>query len=135
MTVIVADSSVWIDYFRDADNPETAVLDRLAAPRGETDVLIVSDLVLFEVLQGASSERVRADIDVLMRSFGVVETGGEDAVVVAASRYRALRARGVTIRKSVDVLIASWCIDNDAALLHSDRDFEPFKEAFGLKTI
>ena len=133
MRRVVADSSVWIDYFRTVENRETSRLRSLISVDDETDLLIVPDLVLYEVLQGAPKGAYMT-IDRLMRSFVVETAGGEEAVVAAADRYRALRRNGITIRKSPDVLIASWCLDNDAALLHRDRDFRPFEDVFGLRT-
>ena len=133
MRRVVADSSVWIDYFRTVENRETSRLGSLISVNDETDLLIVPDLVLYEVLQGAPKGAYMT-IDRLMRSFVVETAGGEEAVVAAADRYRALRRNGITIRKSPDVLIASWCLDNDAALLHRDRDFRPFEDVFGLRT-
>jgi predicted nucleic acid-binding protein len=128
--VIFVDSSVWIDYFRGTATAETERLDALL---GEEE-LVTGDVVLAEVLQGFESER---DFRTALRLFDtltIVEVGGRDAAVEAARNFRRLRARGVTVRKTIDTLIASWCIRNDAALLSGDRDFAPFIAHQGLKS-
>ena len=135
MTIIVADSSVWIDYLRDAHTPETAFLDRSMLANDSADTLIVLDVVLYEVLSGVRDDATWQRVDSLMRRFTVVPVGGEEAAISSAARYRELRRRGITIRKSMDVLIASWCLDANATLLHRDRDFVPFTTVFGLRTV
>lgn len=125
---IFVDSSVWIDYFRGRSTAETERLDRLL---GEQE-LLTGDVVLAEVLQGFDSERdFRTALDLFGR-LEIVDVGGRDAAVDAARLFRALRARGVTVRKTIDTLIAGWCIRNQVALLSSDRDFDPFVAHLGL---
>lgn len=127
--MIFVDSSVWIDYFRGLHSAETDRLDRLL---GEEE-LVTGDVVLAEVLQGFVSD---ADFRTALRLFEtltVVEVGGRDAAIEAARNFRRLRAKGVTVRKTIDTLIASWCIRNGAALLSADRDFAPFIAHLGLK--
>ena len=133
MSLVVADSSVWIDLFRGERNAATARLRDLKSANRKAPLLIVPDLILFEVLRGARTEAAWQKIDRTMRRFDVLAITGEDAALAAAARYRTLRGRGVTVRKSLDVLIASWCLDHDAALLHRDRDFVPFEQVFGLR--
>jgi predicted nucleic acid-binding protein len=128
--MIFVDSSVWIDYFRGASTPETERLDALL---GEEE-LITGDVVLTEVLQGFESER---DFRTTLRLFDaltIVEVGGREAAIEAARNFRRLRTKGVTIRKTIDTLIATWCIRNGAALLSGDRDFAPFIAHLGLKS-
>lgn len=128
--MIFVDSSVWIDYFRGTSTPET---DRLDALLGEEE-LVTGDVVLAEVLQGFESER---DFRTALRLFDtltVVEVGGREAAIEAARNFRRLRAKGVTVRKTIDTLIASWCIRSDAALLSGDRDFAPFIAHLGLRS-
>jgi predicted nucleic acid-binding protein len=128
--VIFVDSSVWVDYFRGAP---TRQANRLDALLGEVE-LVTGDVVLAEVLQGFDSER---DFRTALRLFDtltIVEVGGRDAAVEAARNYRRLRAKGVTARKTIDTLIATWCILNGAALLSADRDFAPFVAHLGLQT-
>jgi predicted nucleic acid-binding protein len=120
--MIFVDSSVWIDYFRGTITPET---DRLDAALGVEEV-VVGDLVLTEVLQGFDRD---ADFDTalrLMQALPMVTVGGAEVAVAAARNYRALRKRGVTVRKTIDTLIATRCMMDGWELLASDRDFDVF---------
>jgi predicted nucleic acid-binding protein len=126
--VILVDSSVWIDYFRGVSTPTSDRLDILLA----TEPLYIGDLILTEVLQGFVTER---DFERGLQQLGelsVVEIGGEIVAVAAARNYRMLRAQGVTVRKTIDCLIATRCIIDGYALLYSDRDFDPFLQHLGL---
>lgn len=128
MTLV--DSSVWIDYFRGA---ATAQTDRLDALLGSEPVA-VGDLMLAEVLQGFANDR---DFDVarkLLTSLDVIDIGGREVALTAARNFRALRALGVTVRKTIDTLIATRCIVDDLDLLYSDRDFDPFVKHLGLRS-
>ena len=128
--MILVDSSVWVDYFNGALNKETDLLDRELA---STPVL-VGDLILTEVLQGFSKE---ADYRLAKRKLlqlTVVQLGGEDIALKAAENFRTLRRKGATIRKTIDCLIATFCIEQDVVLLHRDRDFKPFVKFLGLRT-
>lgn len=127
--MILVDSSVWIDYFRGVATPQS---DRLDALLG-VEPVAVGDVILTEVLQGFTSERAFERALRLMTSLSVVEIGGSQIAIQAARNYRTLRARGVTVRKTIDTLIATRCIENNHALLYSDRDFEPFVEHLGLQ--
>ncbi|MEO5669123.1 MAG: PIN domain nuclease [Ramlibacter sp.] len=129
--MILVDSSVWIDFFNGRPAPAAERLADLlqdgSAPLG------MPDLVLFEVLRGFRHEQ---DFQAARRSLAalpVVEIGGEDAALRAAQHYRALRAAGITVRSPVDVLLASFCIENDHALLHADKDFDSIETLRGLK--
>ena len=128
--MILVDSSVWIDFFRGTVTPETERLDALLG----SELLVVGDLILAEVLQGFSSERDFHQARKLLTALDVVTLGGPEIAIQAARNLRTLRARGVTIRKTIDTLIATWCIESDYALLFSDRDFEPFVEHLGLRS-
>jgi predicted nucleic acid-binding protein len=128
--VILVDSSVWIDFFRGTITPQTERLDALLG----REPLVVLDLVLAEVLQGFSSERDFNQARKLLTSLEVVELGGQEIAIQAARNFRTLRSQGVTIRKTIDTLIATRCIEGDHALLFSDRDFEPFVELLGLRS-
>jgi len=128
--VILVDSSVWIDFFRGAVTPQTERLDALLG----SELLVVGDLILAEVLQGFSSERDFNQARKLLTALDVVTLGGPEIAIQAARNFRTLRARGVTIRKTIDTLIATRCIESDYALLFSDRDFEPFVEHLGLRS-
>ncbi len=126
--MILVDSSVWIDYFRGIANPTA---DRLQALLGGQE-LLVADLVLVEVLQGYSRDSDFATALDLMSRMEAVTVGGADVAVSAARNFRFLRGLGVTVRKTIDCLIATRCIMDGHALLYSDRDFEPFVEHLGL---
>jgi predicted nucleic acid-binding protein len=128
--MIVVDSSVWIDYFRGSLTPQTECLDTLLS----SELLAVGDVILTEVLQGFSSERDYNQARKLMTSLDVIDIGGQDIALAAARNFRTLRALGVTVRKTIDTLIATCCIENDFALLYSDRDFEPFARHLGLRS-
>lgn len=129
MTVV--DTSVWIDYFNGAETRETALLDALLG----AEPVVIGDLILAEVLQGFASERdareARAALDLLLFQSMV----GRDVALAGARNYRALRARGVTVRKTIDMLIATFCLENGHRLLHADRDFIPIAEHLGLETL
>jgi predicted nucleic acid-binding protein len=128
--MIFVDSSVWIDYFRGLARPET---DRLDALLG-AEALVVGDVVLAEVLQGFDSDRDFRIALSLFETMTVVEVGGRETAIEAARNFRRLRALGITVRKTIDTLIATHCIRNRLALLYSDRDFEPFVEHLGLRS-
>lgn len=128
--MILVDSSVWIDYFRGVATPQA---DRLDALLG-AEPLATGDLVLAEVLQGFSGDRAFNEALRLLTSLSVIDLGGQDIAVQAARNFRVLRARGVTVRKTIDTLIATRCIEGGFSLLYSDRDFDPFVEHLGLKS-
>jgi predicted nucleic acid-binding protein len=129
--LILIDSSVWIDYFRGAVTAQTEKLDQLLG----YEPLAVGDLMLTEVLQGLAQERDFNEAKKLLTSLLVVELGGEEIAIQAASNFRALRHRGVTVRKTIDTIIATRCIASGYDLLHNDRDFEPFATHLGLRVI
>lgn len=126
--MILVDSSVWIDYFRGDLTPQTDCLDQLLS----SDVLLIGDLVLAEVLQGFISEHDFNQAKTLLTALPVVPLVGPAIVLQAARNFRELRALGVTVRKTIDTLIATSCIENGYTLLYSDRDFDPFVEHLGL---
>jgi predicted nucleic acid-binding protein len=129
--VLVADSSVWIDFFNDVDDPAVEMLDRLLS-HGEVRI-VVPDLVLFEVLRGFRQEGQHRQAQRLMQSLHVEATASAELALAAAQHYRSLRAQGITVRSALDVLVASFCIEHDYALLHRDRDFLAFEERRGLR--
>ncbi|HEY2661911.1 MAG TPA: PIN domain nuclease [Caulobacteraceae bacterium] len=126
--MILVDSSVWIDYFRGAATPQTDRLDGLLG----AEPLATGDVGLAEVLQGFSTERDFNNALGLLTSLSIVDIGGQDIAIQAARNFRALRALGVTVRKTIDTLIATRCIEGGYSLLFSDRDFDPFVEHLGL---
>lgn len=128
MTVV--DSSVWIEFLAGRQHRETDWLKEQAESS-----LCIPDLVLLEILQGirqpATFDRIR---DSLL-SFTVVETTNQTSCIAAARNYRLLRQRGLTVRSTVDVLIATFCIAEGYSLLHRDRDFDHFERELGLRII
>ena len=129
--VLVVDSSVWIDHFNASAHPAAGTLNEMLL-QGEVRI-VVPDLVLFEVLRGFRHERDHRQARMLMESFDIEVVGGVELARLAAAHYRELRAQGVTVRSSIDVLVASFCIENDYALLHRDRDFLAFEHRRGLR--
>ncbi|MHA6718821.1 type II toxin-antitoxin system VapC family toxin [Sphingomonas sp. RS6] len=126
--MILVDSSVWIDFLNARETPETRWLKQ-ALPRFS---LCTADLVLAEVLQGTRSDR---DFDLardLLTMLDIVTLGGTELAIAAAANYRRLRVQGITIRKTIDALIATYCIRENRPLLFSDRDFQPFVDHLGL---
>jgi len=129
--MILVDSSVWIDYFRGALTRQTAMLDALLG----TEPLTIGDLILTEVLQGFDSDKDFNQARKLLTGLTVADLGGQRIAIEAAKNYRTLRLLGVTVRKTIDTLIATWCISNGHRLLHSDRDFDPFEKHLGLRCV
>lgn len=129
--MILVDSSVWIDYLRGTATPQT---DKLDALLGVTP-LAIGDLILAEVLQGCSTERDFTTVRKTLEALTFVTLGGPDIAVLAARNFRKLRARGVTVRKTIDTVIATRCMFDGLELLHSDRDFDPFERYLGLRCV
>lgn len=127
--MILVDSSVWIDYFHGV---ATAPADRLDTLLG-SEPLAVGDIILAELLQGFTADRDFATALRLMDALVPIDIGGRAIALQAARNFRSLRLRGITVRKTVDTLIATRCIADDLALLYSDRDFDPFVAYLGLR--
>jgi len=125
--VVIVDTTVWIDYLRGSENPETNWLAREL----QVQRLGLTDLILCEVLQGIREQstfnRVRADL----LEFQIFEAGGNELAVAAAENYRELRRRGYTVHKTIDCLIATFCLRAQHELLHRDRDFDCFEKVLG----
>ena len=128
--MILVDSSVWIDYFRGLPTPQTDKLDALLG----SEPLATGDLVLTEVLQGFGSDRDFNQAKKLLTSLIVVDLAGQDIAIQAARNFRVLRTLGVTVRKTIDTVIATRCIESGFTLLYSDRDFDPFVHHLGLRS-
>ena len=126
--MILVDSSVWIDYFRGADTSQAERLDGLLG----AELVAIGDLMLTEVLQGFTDERDFAQALDLLGTLEQVDIGGREIAVQAARNFRELRAKGITVRKTIDTLIATRCLEEHLPLLYSDRDFDPFVEHLGL---
>lgn len=129
--MILVDSSVLIDYFNGADTWSSKVLDNLLG----NEIVAIGDYIMTEVLQGFRSEGDFRKAKNILREFPCYNLLGTDLAVKSAENYRKLRKKGVTVRKTIDVVIATFCIENNFSLLHSDRDFKPFEEHLGLKVI
>lgn len=128
--MILIDSSVWIDYFRGTATPQTEKLDALLG----TEPMLTGDLILAEVLQGFQNNRDFNQARKLLTSLEVVALGGQEVAIQAARNFRALRSLGITVRKAIDTVIATRCIESDLALLYSDKDFDPFVQHLGLRS-
>lgn len=129
--MVIVDTTVWVDYLRGTSTPHADWLDReLTRQR-----LGLIDLILCEVLQGIASDQQAARVLRDLRQFEIFETGGVELAIAAARNYRHLRARGRTARKTIDCLIATFCLVGDHALLHSDRDFDAFEQGLALRVI
>ena len=129
--MVIVDTTVWIDYFRGSENPETTWLDaHLSRQR-----MALIDLILCEVLQGIHDEeefgRVKGDL----LKFQVFHSGGSRIALAAAQNYRELRRRGYTVRKTIDCLIATLCLQTKQELLHRDHDFDCFERVLGLRVV
>ncbi len=125
------DSSVWIDYFNGTQTPQTNRLDSALGVRP----LAVGDIILTEVLQGF---RHRKDFELAksaLLTLDVFQLGGVDLAIKSAENFRTLRRRGITVRKTIDCLIATFAIENNFPLLHTDRDFDPFEKYLGLTVV
>ena len=127
--MILVDSSVWIDYLRGIPNPTT---DRLEQLLGQREVAI-GDLMLAEVLQGISDDHTFETVRALLCALEVIPIGGRETAIAAARNFRFLRQRGITVRKTIDTLIATCCIEHGYELLHNDRDFDAFARHLGLR--
>lgn len=129
--MILVDSSVWIDFFNGAETRETSLLYE-ALPR---ERLLTGDLILAEVLQGFRRDREFRAAQLALESLAFAPMVGREVALASAANYRKLRARGVTVRKTIDVMIATFCALHGHALLHSDRDFTAMAPALGLSVV
>ena len=127
--MILVDSSVWVDYFNGQVTQETEFLNSLLG----TEPVAIGDLILAEVLQGFRSDADYEAAKGLLASLTTYDLLGVSLAIKTADNYRALRRRGITVRKTVDAIIATFCIERRTPLLYSDRDFDPFVEHLGLK--
>jgi predicted nucleic acid-binding protein len=129
--MIIVDSSVWIDYFNGTETPETNKLDKLLG----VEAIAIGDLILTEVLQGFRSDTEYQTAKELLTSLTIFEMLGLEIALKSVDNYRFLRKRGITIRKTADVIIATFCIENQSSLLFSDKDFLPFVHHLGLISV
>jgi predicted nucleic acid-binding protein len=129
--MVIIDTTVWIDYLRGVSNKETNYLDREVARQR----FGLTDLILCEILQGISDEKSLTRVLQELRNFELFETGGADLAIDAARNFRHLRQHGHTVRKTIDCLIATFCLQHGHSLLHRDRDFDHFEELLGLTVV
>jgi predicted nucleic acid-binding protein len=129
--MVIVDSTVWIDFLAARASPETSFVKKEFAGRK----VGLADLILCEVLQGLRDEASFERIRLLLTMLPVLDTGGAELAVASARNYRTLRAKGITVRKTIDCLIATFCIEYGHTLLHHDRDFDPFEAHLGLHVI
>ena len=127
--MIVVDTSVWIDYVNGVHTAQTDILDKELQERR----VVTGDLIMVEFLQGFRDNKQFQTAKMLMNSLEYYDFVGEQMATKAAENFRLLRKKGVTVRKTIDVLIATFCIEHGFELLHNDRDFEPMKEILGLQ--
>jgi predicted nucleic acid-binding protein len=129
--MVIVDTTVWIDYFRGVQNPQSFWLETEAQRKR----LGLTDLILSEVLQGIREDQEFLRVQAEMLKFEVFVTGGIDLAVGAAENFRKLRKKGFTIRRIADCWIATFCIREGHELLHRDRDFDPFESELGLRVV
>lgn len=128
--MVLVDTSVWIDYFNGQTTAQAEKLDALLS----STVVVIGDLILAEILQGFSSDKDYRLAKNLLTKLELVALCNVPRAIKSADNYRLLRKQGITIRKTIDCLIATFCIENNLPLLYSDKDFDPFTEHLGLKS-
>ncbi len=129
--MIIVDTTVWVDYIRGTWTPHTIWLEsHLISER-----IGLTDLILCEVLQGVTNDDQFNAVQREILKLAVFETGTVELAIEAAANYRKLRTAGRTVRRTIDCLIATFCLIEGQALLHNDRDFDPFEEVLGLKVV
>ncbi|MDL1973795.1 MAG: PIN domain nuclease [Deltaproteobacteria bacterium] len=133
--MILVDSSVWIDYFNGIGNWQTDLLDDLLDGLLSNVPILIGDLILAEVLQGFRSDDDFEAAKTCLSILPFREIGGYEIALQSAQNYRLLRKKGVTVRKTIDVIIGTFCISEGITLLHNDRDFEPMVSHLSLKVL
>jgi predicted nucleic acid-binding protein len=129
--MVIVDTTVWIDYFGGNSTPQVEWLEKEMTRQR----LGITDIILCEVLQGVRDDGQFDKVRDALLCYEVFSMGGVDLALAAAQNYRALRAQGITVRKTIDCMIATFCLQNNHTLLHNDRDFESFEIVFGLQVI
>ncbi|MDR9418210.1 PIN domain nuclease [Gracilimonas sp.] len=118
--MILVDTSVWIDYFNGVSTKQTDSLDQALSE----ETVLIGDIILTEILQGFDSDKEFRLAKQALSSLECAHLGGKSLAIKAASNFRFLRSKGITIRKTVDMLIGTWCIEHKMKLLHNDKDFD-----------
>lgn len=129
--MVIVDTTVWVDYLNGISTPEVDWFDRESSRQR----LALLDLTVCEILQGLSTDAAAARVLRHLRRFEIFDTGGVALAEAAARNYRVLRARGRTVRKTIDCLIATFCLEHEHALLHCDRDFDHFEDVLHLQVV
>ncbi|MFO7570044.1 MAG: PIN domain nuclease [Smithellaceae bacterium] len=129
--MLLVDSSVWIDYFNGRITPQTNHLDAILG----IDDIVIGDLIFTEVLQGFRHDKDYEAAKKALYAFPILSLGGSDMALKSANNYRLLRKRGITIRKTIDCFIATFCIEHALEILHADNDFDPFEQHLRLKVV
>jgi predicted nucleic acid-binding protein len=129
--VVIVDTTVWVDYLQGVENAETDWLNTEL----DRQRLGLTDIILCEVLQGVRDDVVAKEVERRLLNLEVFDTGGVAVAREAARNYRTLRSRGHTVRKTIDCVIATFCLHGQHSLLHRDRDFEPFEQFLELSVI
>ena len=130
-SMVIVDTTVWIDYFRGVENPQSLWLDAQA----QSKRLGLTDLILSEVLQGIRDDQEFLKVQIELLKFEVFALGGIDLAIGAAQNFRKLRKKGFTIRRIADCWMATFCLRDGHELLHRDRDFDPFESELGLRVV
>ena len=129
--MVIVDASVWIDYLKGIETPQVEWLDAHLDSQG----LGLTDISLCEVLQGVKDRNQLAQTRARLLAFEIFSTGGVELALAAADNYRRLRELGITVRKTIDCWVATFCLREEHSLLHRDRDFKGFEEHLGLKVV
>ena len=129
--MIFVDSSVLIEYFNGINNRQVEKLDEILGK----DIVVIGDYILVEVLQGFRKDKDYETAKNILSAFPCLNMLGEEIAVKSAENYRTLRKKSITIRKTIDVIISTFCIENDLQLLHNDKDFLPFEKFLGLQSV
>jgi predicted nucleic acid-binding protein len=129
--MVIVDTTVWVDYLRGNSNKETDYFDREVGRQR----FALTDLILCETLQGVGDDQAFRQVLREFRNFELLETGGAELAIEAARNFRFLRLRGQTVRKTIDCLIATFCLLHGHSLLHRDRDFDQFERFLGLVVV
>ncbi len=127
--MVLVDTSVWVNFFNGIESPEVSMLDHILG----SQQLVTGDLILIELLQGFRHTRDFNKAKALLESLEYRDMSNKKLAYQSAQNYRTLRQKGVTIRKTINVMIATFCIEHNLELLHSDRDFDPMEKYLGLR--
>jgi predicted nucleic acid-binding protein len=129
--MILVDSSVWIDFFNGVDRPHVEKLYQLLG----NEIIATGDLIAVEILQGFQNETHFQKAKLILEEIPFYTLCNKELSIIAAENYRTLRKQGVTVRKTIDIIIGTFCIENSISLLHHDRDFNPLEKYLGLQVI